>query len=466
MNMIIELFNDLLAFMFPSPDPFRALAVVPAVAGPLIAGAASVIGNIFGSRSAKKANQANKEIAQMNIDYQREEAEKNRAFQMDYFNHAFDRNAEYNDPSAQRARMEKAGYNPYMNPASAGSAESSTSTAGSQAQPVSTPSMQPYRNDFSGIGESLANVYETLQRGKSQEINNISLHDKNQALINQLIGNTDWSKVNPEYRMFMQSWGARNAQLDAKMKENAALLQDTEIGLNQANHVLLNARGSVLTNLANVMPQMLQLQLAKMSNDLFLQYMSGKLSYAQYRSTLADEQKKIAEANGIRIHNKVALETADGLIDATNKSNYALASEAKYRKEFAKYSIPYTIVKDSKGNVQKVPIAFQRAVQDLKKGETEALHSEYNYKTAPLRDALDAASGIMHIGLDFGNFQNMQRWSKSYRDWSQSYGRGVNMQGEKMILDNQPYFDEYWSEKDPVTQRKTEFHRRGKSRSR
>lgn len=464
--MIIDLLIDLFTFMFPDPDPFRVQAIIPEVGAALVGGAASVVGDLFGFGSNAKANKANKEIAQMNIDYQKEEAARNRAFQMDYFNHAFDRNAAYNDPSAQRARMEKAGYNPYMNPASAGSAESSTSTPGSQAQPVSTPAMQPYRFNFSGLGESMANIYETLQRAKGQEINNISLHDKNQALINQLIGNTDWSKVNPEYRTYMQAWGARNAQLDAKMKENAALIQDTEIGLNQANHILLNARGSIMTNLANSMPQMLQLQLAKMSNDLFLQYMSGKLSYAQYRSTLADEQKKIAEANGIRIHNKVAYETADGLIDATNKSNAALAAESRYRKEFAKYSIPYTIVRDSKGNVKKVPISFQRAVQDLKKGESEALHSEYNYKTAPLRDALDAASGIMHLGVDFGNFQNMQRWSKSYKDWSESYGRGVNIQGEKMILDNQPYFDEYWSEKHPVTQRRAEFHRRGKTRSR
>lgn len=464
--MILEFIIDLITFMFPDPDPFRVQAIVPAVGAALVGGAASVLGNIFGSRSARKANEANKEIAQMNIDYQREESEKNRAFQMDYFNHAFDRNAAYNDPSAQRARMEKAGYNPYMNPASAGTAESSTSTPGSQAQPVSTPAMQPYRNDFSGIGESVANIYETLQRAKGQEINNISLHDKNQALINQLIGNTDWSKVNPEYRTYMQAWGARNAQLDAKMKENAVLLQDTEIGLNQANYVLLNARGSILTNLANSMPQMLQLQMAKMSNDLFLQYMTGNLTYAQYRSTLADEQKKIAEANGIKIRNKVAQETAEGLIDATNKSNAALAAESRYRKEFAKYSIPYTIVKDSKGNVRKVPIAFQRAVQNLKKGESEALQSEYNYKTAPLRDALDAAGNILHLGVDFGNFQNMQRWSRSYRDWSESYGRGIDMQGEKMILDNQPTYDEYWSEKDPTTQRRTQFHRRGKTRSR
>lgn len=464
--MIIEFLIDLLAFMFPDPDPLRVQAIIPEVGAALVGGAASVVGDLFGFGSNSKANKTNKEIAQMNIDYQREEAARNRAFQMDYFNHAFDRNAAYNDPSAQRVRMEKAGYNPYMNPASAGSAESSTSTAGSQAQPVSTPAMQPYRFNFSGLGESMANIYETLQRAKGQEINNISLHDKNQALINQLIGNTDWSKVNPEYRTYMQAWGARNAQLDAKMKENAALIQDTEIGLNQANHILLNARGSIMTNLANSMPQMLQLQLAKMSNDLFLQYMSGKLSYAQYRSTLADEQKKIAEANGIRIHNKVAYETAEGLIDATNKSNAALAAESKYRKEFAKYSIPYTIVKDSKGNPHKVPIAFQRAVQDLKKGETEALHSEYNYKTAPLRDALDAAGNILHLGIDFGNFQNMQRWSRSYRDWSDSYGRGVDMQGQKMLLDNQPTYDEYWSEKDPTTQRRTQFHRRGKTRSR
>lgn len=465
--MMLEFLIDFLAFLFPDPDPFLLYCPVPPqVVAAGVTAAANLVGNMFGFGSNKKTNDANKEIAQMNIDYQREEAEKNRAFQMDYFNHAFDRNAAYNDPSAQRARMEKAGYNPYINPASAGSAESSTSTPGSQAQPVSTPAMQPYRNDLSSLGESVANVYESLQRAKGQEINNISLHDKNQALINQLISNTDWAKVSPEYRTYMQAWGARNAQLDAKMKENAALLQDTEIGLNQANHVLLNARGSILTNLANSMPQMLQLQIAKMSNDLFLQYMTGRLSYAQFRNMLADEQKKIAEAQGIKIHNKIALETADGLIDATNKSNSALAAEARYRKEFAKYSIPYTIVRDDKGNVQKVPIAFQRAVQDLKKGESEALQAEYNYKYAPLRDALDATSKIMHLGIDFGNYRNMRDWSRSYRDWSDSYGRGIDMQGQKMILDNQPTYDEYWSEKDPVTQRRTEFHRRGKSRSR
>ena len=77
---------------------------------------------------AKETNQANLDIAHMNNQYNRENLER----QIDEQWKMWNAENEYNSASAQRARLEEAGLNPYMM-MSGGSAGSATAMNGSSA---------------------------------------------------------------------------------------------------------------------------------------------------------------------------------------------------------------------------------------------------------------------------------------------------------------------------------------------
>lgn len=94
--------------------------------------------NQFNASEAEKARNFNAEQAKLAQEYNSAEAEKNRKFQRDSAIEMFNLENEYNDPSAQIARMKKAGINPAsfsggsLVPAS-GSAPSGSSASGSGA---------------------------------------------------------------------------------------------------------------------------------------------------------------------------------------------------------------------------------------------------------------------------------------------------------------------------------------------
>ena len=98
------------------------------------------LGSGMSNKSVKRSIKAAKEINQINNEFNASEALKNRDFQtsereasqqwnLDQWN----RENAYNDPSAQRARMEAAGFNPYNMNIDTGSA----STSGAQSSPGS-----------------------------------------------------------------------------------------------------------------------------------------------------------------------------------------------------------------------------------------------------------------------------------------------------------------------------------------
>ena len=75
--------------------------------GAAIGGIAQTIGSAI---SANKTNKTNLKIAQMNNDFNREEAQKARNFQVEQW----ERENAYNTPANQRKRLQDAGYNPYF----------------------------------------------------------------------------------------------------------------------------------------------------------------------------------------------------------------------------------------------------------------------------------------------------------------------------------------------------------------
>ena len=113
----------------------------------LLGGLASAAGGIFSSiqssKNAKRQIAAQQQENALNRQFNSEEAQKTRDFQLQMFN----KENEYNDPSAVMARMRKAGVNPalayggFADSASVGSAPSASSSGG----------ISPVGVDYSGI---------------------------------------------------------------------------------------------------------------------------------------------------------------------------------------------------------------------------------------------------------------------------------------------------------------------------
>ena len=192
-------------------------AAMTGLVGSAIGAGSSLVGGV--STTAMQ-NHANKEIAQMNnafnekmfdkqiaynkemyqtqlgdqwkfYDDQKANAwklyEDNKAYQTEMWN----KTNEYNDPSAQRARLEAAGLNPYMmmNGGSAGVAGSVSGTQGSvpsagspSAQGVQPPTATPYSADYSGIMQELE--FLLTQQILSNSKLCLSLHLTNILIIN------------------------------------------------------------------------------------------------------------------------------------------------------------------------------------------------------------------------------------------------------------------------------------------
>jgi hypothetical protein len=178
-------------------------AAMTGLVGSAIGAGTSLIG---GASTSAMQNKANKEIAQMNnafnekmfdkqiaynkemyqtqlgdqwkfYDDQKANAwklyEDNKAYQTEMWN----KTNEYNDPSAQRERLEAAGLNPYMmmNGGSAGVAGSVSGTQGSvpsagspSAQGVQPPTATPYSADYSGVMQGLGHAIDTIMTGSQR----------------------------------------------------------------------------------------------------------------------------------------------------------------------------------------------------------------------------------------------------------------------------------------------------------
>lgn len=130
--------------------PFSELASAGVSAGgSVLSGLLGGIGSIFSSRNALKAQ---RETNQMNYKIWQEQ----RQAAIDQWN----RENEYNTPSAQRERLEEAGYNPLnMTDVSGNTSASSTVP---EAPTMVAPSDVGFQNAFTGIGQGILQGLQTF----------------------------------------------------------------------------------------------------------------------------------------------------------------------------------------------------------------------------------------------------------------------------------------------------------------
>nr|DAU54458.1 MAG TPA: DNA pilot protein VP2 [Microviridae sp.] len=286
----------------------------------LFGGLGSVISGAIGAKTTANTNKTNLRINQMNNDFNAREAQKARDFQLDMWN----RENEYNKASSQRKRLEDAGYNPYMSDAQAGTA---TGMSGTSAATAAGAAPQiPYTPDFQSVGVNLASALKMMSEKKQTDIENLNMSDLLRSQIWQNIGATDWRNASPEAREYNLFQGRKAAELGMASLEENLSNQRWSNNLLVANitNSLLDAETKTILNKYLNQQQLAELNI-KAANYEYL-VMSGQMKRQEINNLIAEEIETYARANGHNLQNRILRETSDGVIRATNNTNFYFGS--------------------------------------------------------------------------------------------------------------------------------------------
>lgn len=141
----------------------------PILGAALIGGGASLLGSLFGSAGQSSANRTNLQIARETNQMQKQLQDEQNAWNLEQWN----RNNQYNTPSAQMDRYRSAGLNPYlmMSGGAAGSGNSQSPAQGVNPSQLSTPTMQSYdpSASFGQISSIIGDYGRMLHEQKMSE---------------------------------------------------------------------------------------------------------------------------------------------------------------------------------------------------------------------------------------------------------------------------------------------------------
>jgi len=312
----------------------------------LATGGLSLVSGLFGSgmsnKSVKRSIKAAKEINQINNEFNASEALKNRDFQtsereasqqwnLDQWN----RENAYNDPSAQRARMEAAGFNPYNMNIDAGSASTSGAQSspgsGSQASASQVPSLPAYTGytaDFQNVASGIAQIGSAISSGIDARLTSAYGDDLMKVdIMSKIGGNSEW--LTDAYKLGRQNEAPNLLGIDLRKKrlENLSTETDIKVALAQGALLGLQAEGQRIVN--KFMPAQQQAEFFLKTANIYTQYKAGKLSEAQVKTQIKQQALLGAQAVGQNLNNKLA----DRLADYQFK-----AMAAEYRANAAYYN--------------------------------------------------------------------------------------------------------------------------------
>ena len=375
----------------------------------LFGGIGSAISGAIGAKTTADTNKTNLKINQMNNDFNAREAQKARDFQLRMWNW----DNEYNSASSQRKRLEEAGYNPYMSDAQAGMA---TGLSGTSAATAAGASPQvPYTPDFQSVGVNLASALKMMSEKKQTDIENLNMSDLLRSQIWQNLGATDWRNASPEAREYNLSQGRKAAELGmASLEENLSNQRwSNNLLVANISNSLLDAEAKTILNKYLDSQQQAELNI-KAANYEYL-IMSGQMKRQEVSNLIADEILTYAKAKGQKISNRIAEETADKLIKATNNTNMYFGDYYGSRR---KYSLQDAFHDSS---------ILRSTAGSAAEGYRQ---SRFDTKLQPWREALNSTNMIFNgigSGLDtYTNFQN-GRYNR---------GRPYSMDYSEFYIDN------------------------------
>lgn len=282
------------------------------------------LGSGMSNKSVKRSIKAAKEINQINNEFNASEALKNRDFQtsereasqqwnLDQWN----RENAYNDPSAQRARMEAAGFNPYNMNIDTGSASTSGAQSspgsGSQATASHTPSLPAYTGyaaDFQNVASGIAQIGNAVSSGIDARLTSAYGDDLMKAdIMSKIGGNSEW--LTDVYKLGRQNEAPNLLGIDLRKKrlENLSTETNIKVALAQGALLGLQAEGQRIVN--KFMPAQQQAEFFLKTANAFAQYKVGKLSEAQVKTQIKQQALLEAQAAGQKLNNRLAERLAD-----------------------------------------------------------------------------------------------------------------------------------------------------------
>lgn len=270
-----------------------------------IGGLFSAIGNAFATADT---NDANERQAQLNRSFQRQEAQKTRDWQEGMWN----KQNEYNSPEAMISR----GLNPFTQSASGTGASVPT---GAQAGSVSTPSMQAPHFDFSSVDTALASFAQAKKAlSESRQIDTLTPY-----LVNRILGDTNYKNIGVgQSGYWNKETGRISAELDQSMErqqlENAVTAG--KLSAAQTTQVYLQSDAQAILN--KYMDAQQQADLFTKAQYLYNLVQQGALTEKQVQTEMQRAILIAAQAQGQKISNKIASDTADALTSATNMAYY------------------------------------------------------------------------------------------------------------------------------------------------
>lgn len=282
------------------------------------------LGSGMSNKSVKRSIKAAKEINQINNEFNASEALKNRDFQtsereasqqwnLDQWN----RENAYNDPSAQRARMEAAGFNPYNMNIDTGSASTSGAQSspgsGSQATASHTPSLPAYTGyaaDFQNVASGIAQIGNAVSSGIDARLTSAYGDDLMKAdIMSKIGGNSEW--LTDVYKLGRQNEAPNLLGIDLRKKrlENLSTETNIKVALAQGALLGLQSEGQKIVN--KFMPAQQQAEFFLKTANVFAQYKAGKLSEAQVKTQIKQQALLEAQTVGQKLSNRLAERLAD-----------------------------------------------------------------------------------------------------------------------------------------------------------
>lgn len=306
--------------------------------------------NVVGMVNQNHQNKVNLRMMREQNDFNAKQAQLQRDWQEDMWN----KNNEYNSPSAMISR----GLNPFIGSSAGAGVSRSPASGGAAATAAPVPSMQAFRPNFSNVFQSLA----SLAQAKSSEASaSESVARTNQVstltplLSDYYRGLTNWKNLAiGESGYWNKTTGRISAALD--QSQEAQSLTNAEfagrVAAAQETQIMLNSDAQRVLN--KYLDSQQQADLFIKAQTLVNLKLAGRLTEAQVQTELQKAINLSVDSAGKRIQNDISAATSKSLIKAAT---------ASYELQYRDSTYDYKNVKIRKNIEYKTAMANQAAAE-------------------------------------------------------------------------------------------------------
>lgn len=354
----------------------------------------AAISGIFGTLQQSSANRANFRNTQTTNQFNMKEAQKQR----DWQEKMIDESRKYNSPQAMISR----GLNPFMSGSSAMTGSGVSSPSGAQASAVNPIPYQAFHPDFSSVDTALASFAQAKKAiSESNQIDALLPY-----MIDKMKGDTDYRQIGiGDSGYWNKETGRISAELDQSLErqqlENAVAAG--KLSAAQTSQIYLQSDAQAILN--KYMDAQQQADLFTKGQYLYNLVQQGALTEKQIQTEIQRALQVAAQTQGLRISNKIAADTADALISATNMAYYTQYYDSLW---------DYKNVNNRKG----IQYSKDKAIRDYYKWS--AGNARKDFDSYGLRNTIDYGTKL---------FQSMPKGIPSFRssrgEVSSSNGIGI-----------------------------------------